>query len=177
MSGHMLKDEVREAIRVRLEPLKSTPGRALETGTGWGESAKFLGELLPKWTIYTVDGFGLYGDGRIYDSWDHRKIKEVNKSLPSNVIQILGDSQRIPWELPLDFLYIDADHSYNGCYADFLRYSPYVKSDSFICFDDYNQPNNPSNGVKEVVKRILKKYNYFTLEYEGHYCAIIKKLL
>lgn len=169
----MLKPEVAAAMT---EVLKDIPaGRLLETGTGWGESAAFFGALLPAWNIYTVDGFGIYGDGRIYSTYNHEQVKKINEALPVNVIQILGNSQNIRWELPLDFLFIDADHTYRGCVNDFNRYSPFVKSGRYICFDDYTQPNNPANGVKDVIADILKG-DMYTLHYEGYYCVILKKL-
>lgn len=169
----MLKTEVAQAMTRILESMPV--GRLLETGTGWGQSAAFFGKLLPAWNIYTVDGFGLYGDGRIYKEWDHEKVKAINENLPRNVIQILGNSQKIDWELPLDFLFIDADHTREGCLADYSRYGPFVRPGGYICFDDYNQPNNPANGVKDAVAYVLKTKRYETI-YEGYYCIILKKL-
>jgi len=64
----MLKQEVIDAIKANL-PKKVE--RMLEIGTGWGESAEFFSQLFPSAMLYTIDGFGLYGDGRIYKSFDH----------------------------------------------------------------------------------------------------------
>lgn len=175
MSLPMLKGEVAKELRKVLADMAWDKGRILETGTGYGESAAFFAKEKPYWSIYTVDGFGLYGDGRIYDQWDREKVKKINEALPSNVIQILGNSQKISWELLLDLLFIDADHSYEGCKADFDNYAHYVRFSGFICFDDYNQPNNPANGVKKVVAEVLETGKYQVI-YEGFYCIILKKL-
>lgn len=169
----MLKDEVAREMQKRLQGLPA--GRLLELGTGWGQSASFFGKLLPAWNIYTVDSYGLYGDGRIYDKWDAEKVKRVVDSLPPNVIQILGNSQNLRWELPLDFLFIDADHTYAGCKADFMRYESFVRQGGYVCFDDYTQENNPANGVAAVVQNILSGPGW-DIDYEGYYCAILKKL-
>jgi hypothetical protein len=76
----MLSDEMKEQFKFFLATMPEK-GRLLETGTGYGHSAKFFSELKPQWTIYTVDGFGLYGDGRIYAEWDHEAVKRVNQNL------------------------------------------------------------------------------------------------
>lgn len=144
----------KKSAEVMLQYLKELPqkGRLLETGTGWGHSSQFFSKVLPGWKIYTVDGFGLYGDGRIYNYFKIDEIEDVVKNHRENVIQILGNSQKIPWELPIDVLYIDADHAYKGCKADYDLYSPFVVKGGLIIFDDFIQENNPSNGVKWVVE-------------------------
>jgi predicted O-methyltransferase YrrM len=145
----MLTDEMKEQLKKFILPM-SSKGRLLETGTGYAHSAKFFSELKPQWTIYTVDSFGLYGDGRIYGEWKHDEIKEVNECIRDckNVIQVLGDSSTVPWELPLDVLYIDADHTYEGCKADFKRYAQHVKPGGLIILDDYVK-HNTINRVSE----------------------------
>jgi len=41
-------------------------------------------------------------------------------------------------DLKIDFLFIDADHSYEGVKADFEAWSPKVKEDGIIAFHDSN---------------------------------------
>lgn len=150
----------KKSAEVMYQYLKELPkkGRLLETGTGWGHSSQFFSKVLPGWSIYTVDGFGLYGDGRIYSNnliEMIEKVEDVVRNHKPNVIQILGNSQAINWELPLDVLYIDADHTYEGCKADFDLYSPFVVKGGLVIFDDYIQDNNPANGVKKVVDGLV----------------------
>jgi len=151
--GCMLDKESSEAIYQELIKLPAK-GRLLETGTGWGHSSKFFSEVLPGWAIYTVDGFGMYGDGRIYGDFKIVDAEDVVKGHAKNVIQILGNSQKIAWELPIDVLYIDADHTEVGCKADYDNYSPFLVSGGLLIFDDYIQENNPTNGVKRVVDEL-----------------------
>lgn len=167
----MLKQEVVDIV-TKLMPEHGD--RMLEIGTGWGESAEFFSKLRPHWMVYTIDGFGLYGDGRIYKQYEHYEMLAINQKLGPNVIQILGDSARVPWELEIDALFIDGDHSLEGCMSDFSRYAPWVEAGGIIIFDDYNQPNNPNNGVRETVNLVLAAYDRYELVFEGYYCAVLK---
>jgi predicted O-methyltransferase YrrM len=47
------------------------------------------------------------------------------------------------WQQPIDFLFIDADHSQNGCAADLEMWFPHVRAGGVIAGDDYNHPNYP----------------------------------
>jgi predicted O-methyltransferase YrrM len=174
---HMLKPEVADKLTELLTPMEGK--RILEIGTGWAESAEFFSRLKPEWKIYTIDGFGLYGDGRIYPRLEHEDVLKINKKIQhcGNVIQILGDSSAIPWELPLDLLFIDGDHSHDGCLRDFLAFHKWVRTGGLICFDDYTQENNPLNGVKKVVDVItVAMKNQYEIIHKGYYSAIFKKL-
>jgi predicted O-methyltransferase YrrM len=170
----MLKQEVEDKMRELIMPMEVK--RIVDIGTGWGESAKFFSELKPEAKIYTIDGFGLYGDGRIYSEFDHDKVKKINEGLGKNVIQILGDSSKVPWELPIDILFLDGDHTKDGCSSDFINYALHLKKGGLAIFDDYTQENNPNNGVKEVVEWIVENPSgRYEMIYEGYYCAILKK--
>lgn len=173
--NHMLKQEVADKLRQFIAPMEGK--RIVEIGTGWAESARFFSALKPEWKIYTIDAFGLYGDGRIYNLWNHDQVLKISQQVMAcgNVIQLLGDSSTIPWELPIDALFIDGNHTAEGCRKDFNKYASFVVEGGIICFDDYTQSNNPDNGVKETVELVClsKKYE---LVYEGYYCAILKKL-
>lgn len=158
----MLSEELKEVLPAYIKNLPGFDGRLLETGTGYGHSTKFFSELLPDWTIYTVDAFGLYGDGRVYKEWSHAEVIKVQLELVKcrNVIQILADSPSVPWELPLDILYLDADHTYEGVKADYDNYDKWVKPKGIIIFDDYTQPGNSTNGVKKFVDSLYREIIY-----------------
>lgn len=52
------------------------------------------------------------------------------------------------WTEPIDFLYIDADHSYHGVTADLEAWFPHVRKGGLILGDDYGNAIYP--GVKEA---------------------------
>ena len=170
--GCMLDKDSAKVIYSHLKKIKTVAGCLVETGTGWGHSSKFFSKVLPvTWRIFTVDAFGLYGDGRIYNSFDQAQVKKILDEHPANVIQILSDSKKVPWFMKIDVLYLDADHTEEGCRADFENFGPWVKPGGLVIFDDYIQENNPANGVKKVVDS-LQGYEVL---YTG-IAAILRKL-
>jgi hypothetical protein len=51
----------------------------------------------------------------------------------------------------LDFVFIDADHSYEGCSADINAWVPKIKPGGLLCGHDYDNPDFPDFGVKRAV--------------------------
>ena len=50
-----------------------------------------------------------------------------------------------------DFVFIDADHSYEGCLADIKAWLPKIKKGGYLCGHDYTR-----SGVKKSVDEVLK---------------------
>jgi uncharacterized Rossmann fold enzyme len=64
------------------------------------------------------------------------------------------DSSDAAKEIPdksLDFVFIDADHSYEGCKADIEAWAPKIKPGGFISGHDYENTAFPCWGVKQAV--------------------------
>lgn len=53
----------------------------------------------------------------------------------------------------LDFVFIDGDHSYDGCRKDIILWLPKIKNGGFISGHDYNHPRLP--GVKKAVNEMF----------------------
>lgn len=51
----------------------------------------------------------------------------------------------------LDFVFIDADHSYEGCKADILAWVPKLKQGGLLCGHDYKNVDYPCFGVDKAV--------------------------
>jgi hypothetical protein len=51
----------------------------------------------------------------------------------------------------LDFVFINADHSYEGCAADIHAWLPKVKAGGWIGGHDYDNTDYPGFGVKRAV--------------------------
>lgn len=128
--------------------LKDLPLRPtiLDIGTGKAHSSAFFGSVREDATVFTVDGYGLFGtSNNVYNKDGVMKFNQEGLELNlnfwrdngiNNVIQIIGDSTKIDWHFPIDFLFIDGDHSFDGVKNDFEKYSPLVNGT--IVFHDYN---------------------------------------
>lgn len=62
----------------------------------------------------------------------------------------------------LDWVYIDGDHTYDGCMKDLEAVDPLVKDDGFILGHDFCKPKNHQDwGVIESVNDFVQKNKYF----------------
>ena len=81
----------------------------------------------------------------------------VSKFSTNSEVQIIREKSAVAAELildnSLDWVYIDGDHTYNGVSKDFMNYSPFVKSNGLIVFDDYTV-NYP--GIVEFIDTQIK---------------------
>lgn len=145
------------------EALANQPeyGRLLELGTGYGNSAVFFNKCKPKWTIYTIDGYGLYGS--ILNIFNQEGVHQLNcqglnetmaylNKNGSNIVTIIGNTLTVPWELPVNLLFIDSDHSYQAVKADTERYLPFVVRGGIIIYHDCNGNWGVEDYFKEKIE-------------------------
>lgn len=61
-----------------------------------------------------------------------------------------------------DWVYIDADHSYQGCYNDLKSFNRKVKKNGYICGHDWLAEGyyRKGFGVNDAVKDFVKENNY-----------------
>lgn len=59
----------------------------------------------------------------------------------------------------LDFVFIDADHSYSGCKADILAWFPKVKPGGLLSGHDYKNVDYPCFGVEKAVDEFSENSN------------------
>jgi len=83
-----------------------------------------------------------------------------------------GAASRFFPDQSLDFVYLDADHSYEGVKADIDAWYPKVKPGGVFCGDDFLDGNIPAGifGVRSAVIEFAKKHNYdIKVTSEGDY--------
>ncbi len=77
-----------------------------------------------------------------------------------------------------DLIYIDADHSYEGCLKDIEAWYPKLKKGGFFIGDDYNDYTAPVTkvvfGVVRAVTEFCKKNNLAVYDLPSHGWATIK---
>ena len=54
-----------------------------------------------------------------------------------------------------DFVFLDADHSYEGCAADIAAWAPKVRTGGWLCGHDYENTDFPKFGVTQAVNEFV----------------------
>ena len=158
------KMEIKELLRL-LE--KKKPKFVLEIGTQKGGTLFLFSRVSSQDAlIMSIDlPGGLYGGGYpkwkipLYKSFALRDqkimlIREGSHFLPTR--QLI---EKILKKRELCFLYIDADHSYEGVKLDFQMYAPLVREGGLIAFHDIcKNPSQNGGGVSRFWNEIKREY-------------------
>ena len=141
----VLLAQVRSEIAELGKILKTSPPKySLEIGTNYGGTLFLLCALsAPDAKIISVD----LRDGQFGGGYPLRKIPLFRKfpgsgqrlhliQADSHDAQTLEQVRRALGDNKLDYLFIDADHTYEGVASDFRMYSPLVRPGGMIAFHD-----------------------------------------
>jgi hypothetical protein len=134
-----------------------TSGAEIGVLAGW--THWFLLDNLPRLSMIGVDswqprsGSCKYGDAGMMEA-AKRAFNEKSAFYPGRSRVINAPSVEAAGEVPdesLDFVFIDADHTYEACRADILAWAPKVKRTGWIAGHDYHE----FPGVKKAVDEVL----------------------
>jgi predicted O-methyltransferase YrrM len=132
------------------------PTVCVELGTWMGASAIPVARSIRRWggTLTcvdtwagTVDGQSLYRAPWMLASCA-RNLIESGVSANVRLIPATSLEAAALWTLPIDYLYVDADHSYESVRADLDAWVPHVKPGGVILGDDYGSDMYP--GVRNA---------------------------
>lgn len=131
-----------------------------EVGVLGGKYSKILCEANPYLKLYCVDSWGL-GSNK-YKKYYAKKYEEAKTRLADyNVTLIrklsldaLGDFDNES----LDFVYIDANHSFDYVMKDIIEWTRKVRIDGIVAGHDYINTNRA--GVKDAVDMYVKHHYY-----------------
>lgn len=120
------------------------PKRSLEIGTNYGGTLLLLCALsAPKAKIISIDlPYGPFGGGYpkrkmpIFRRFPRSGQKLHLIRADSHTAETKEQVLRLLQGEPLDYLFIDADHTYDGVRRDFQMYAPLVRSGGIIAFHD-----------------------------------------
>jgi predicted O-methyltransferase YrrM len=133
-----------ELIALMARVRRSQPGMVVEIGTYRGGTLRCWAHVCPaRTTLISIDlPGGAFGGG--YSAEDASRFKSFCK--PGQTLHCLrtdshsaatrDDLIRLLDHRPIDFLFIDGDHSYEGVKTDFEIYAPYVRRGGLIAFHD-----------------------------------------
>lgn len=142
------------------------PVIGVEVGVNRGDTSKILLELNPELFLYMVDRWTapVEGDphlksGSVFATMSQQEY-ERRRTASYNVASLFPgraeikdgnslDMAKTFEKASVDFVFIDADHSYEGCLADIKAWLPKIKAGGFICGHDYGSATFP--GVKKAV--------------------------
>lgn len=144
---------------------RAPPGRtiAVEVGSYLGASSLFIASALKARSkgslIYCVDTW--LNDAMSEGSMDTYAAFKANTSGHADVIRPLrGNSPDMAkgFDEPIDFLFIDGDHSYDGVKADVDAWFPKLKPDATVAFHDIGWAEGVQRVVREdVLPRVIKR--------------------
>ena len=149
--GKLKPSQVKEEFSLLLDRFQNLkPKNILEIGTANGGTLLLFIKLsYPEARIVSIDlPNGKFGGGYskwripLYKSFKNKSVFLIRKN--SQIKSTLQEVRKIFNEV--DFLFIDADHTYEGVKRDFELYAPLVKKGGIIAFHDIVK-HSPETGV------------------------------
>ncbi len=146
---------MRPSIEFMKDYFKNKEVVGVELGVWKGENAERLLSMLNVKMLHLID-LWITPDGAKdrYDYNEHYKIVvkkfEENKTVSIWVSDTVEASKYYK-DNSLEFVYVDADHYYEGCSRDLEVWYPKVKKGGIICGHDYHA----CEGVKKAVLEFL----------------------
>jgi predicted O-methyltransferase YrrM len=151
-------------------------GVVAEVGTQTGYFARKIIDTTQPATLHTID-----------INWSVFEREKFLQEIENGVMQIYeGDSVAILSQFPdehFDWIYIDADHSYNGVSRDIQCASQKVKPNGILVFNDYTSwspleayPYGVSRAVNEFCLTQGWEFIFLALSTNGYHDVAIKKI-
>ncbi|MFM7859003.1 MAG: class I SAM-dependent methyltransferase, partial [Flammeovirgaceae bacterium] len=131
-------------------PVKSV---IVEIGSWKGKSTYCLAKGLKSGKIYAIDPFDASGEAESAVAYNEKRGEQsLYEQFQSNmdrlgvssvVTPMKGFSSDFVGKFPaIDLLFIDGDHSIQGCDFDYTNYSLHLKIGGYIAFHDYDVNRN-----------------------------------
>ena len=137
---------------------------ALEVGVFEGKYATYLLENCPQLSITLVDAWDGTGMSIPYQpELVYSKVISIQEEYGRHRVQIVRESSPMAVMSPqienrlFDFIYIDADHSFDAVVKDIQAWWPKLRIGGVLAGHDYN--NRGSKRVKKAVDSIFKHVN------------------
>jgi predicted O-methyltransferase YrrM len=160
-----LPQDDRELESLLLEVQRLQPHTVVEIGTRDGGSLWMIAQYLPAGaTVVSIDlpgaAWGRSDSGenkeRVLDDLRARAFKTHGIEADSHETSTRETLQNVLGGRPIDFLFIDGDHTFRGSLRDWELYHPLVRAGGMVAFHDiYETPKTPQIKV-HLLWRVLK---------------------
>lgn len=144
----------------------------VELGTWMGASAIPVARAIRRWggTLTCVDTWlgGLDAATGVAPWMLASCAKHLLKAGVSANIRLIPATTAeaaVAWSTPIDALYIDADHSEDGCVADLRAWVPFLRPGALLLGDDYGSPLFP--GVTRAWDRFEARHGLTFTRYQS----------
>jgi len=135
-----------EARFLKEQAEKLNPGDVyLEIGVAYGRSLSIVAKYAFTKEVYGVDIL----------NWKEREDNLKKLKVKANFIEGNSQALALTWKKPIDLLFIDGDHTYEGVVKDIDSWLPKVKDGGMVMFHDYCE-REP--GVMQAVQFIQGHY-------------------
>jgi predicted O-methyltransferase YrrM len=149
------------AILCLLKQRKPEIRNALEIGTGNGCMAYLVTQIFPECLFLTIDS-NLWGVQQFYVNHLGKHI--ITEHLDSHLESTRREIATKAW--PIDFLFIDGDHSYEGVKKDYAMYSPFLSKENLTVFHDIK---DSKLGVGKFWRKLSGNKTEFTFDSRDKY--------
>jgi predicted O-methyltransferase YrrM len=148
---------------LELAAQENLQGVVVEVGVAGGHFTK---QILATWPtcsrLYAVDCWGAFDGNHLSDNQQEQRFLEVTRDLSrhKNVTIVRQYSHAAAATMPdesVDFIYIDADHSYAAALLDLKSWFPKLKKRGIMAGHDYY--NGSGIGVKSAVDEFCAENN------------------
>jgi len=155
------------------------PQVCVEIGSALGKSASYIGMALKEngyGMLYAIDPHEPteWNDLGAVDSFKEftRNISAIGVREQVSIIRSYSDTAAREWRLPIDLIFIDGDHSYEGVKRDWELFLPHVKPFGIVVFHDtmwdlppYKEKARAAMGVPRFVDELREQgYQVLTID-------------
>lgn len=136
-----------------------------EIGVDKGEFSKLILEKCSPKHLYLIDPWIAMTKIDVTDNSHSAKFSQVKEMFAQHdnvtiIKKISTEALEDIEDESLDWIYIDGDHSYQGCKQDLDNYDKKVKTDGFICGHDWVTKDKNGFGVNQAVNEFISEKNY-----------------
>lgn len=194
--AHLMQHTRVCANRYEALPLLPRGGTVVEVGVAYGDFTRSLLDILQPDAFIAIDSFGIVPET---EPWGRTVLREQGVShydyyagqfrsyVEAGKMTIKkGLSWEMLAELPdnsVDYMYIDADHSYQAVAREARALAPKMKENGIVTFNDYtyfNYNTMEGYGVPAVVHEFMREQHYemlyLCLHPQGFYDVVLRRM-